>query len=56
MNAVIVGVMLMLILTLCRINVIVAMTVSAIVAGLTATLVYHKPLMHLMMAYRAALK
>ncbi|WP_105180520.1 MULTISPECIES: Na+/H+ antiporter family protein [Pseudoalteromonas] len=38
MNAVIVGVMLMLILTLCRINVIVAMTVSAIVAGLTAGL------------------
>ena len=30
--------MLMLILTLCRINVIVAMTVSAIVAGLTAGL------------------
>ncbi|MEL7579394.1 Na+/H+ antiporter family protein [Pseudoalteromonas sp. D15MCD-2] len=38
MNAVIVGVMLMLILTLCRINVIVAMTVSAIIAGLTAGL------------------
>ncbi|MCF7499229.1 Na+/H+ antiporter family protein [Pseudoalteromonas sp. L1] len=38
MNAVIVGVMLMLVLTLCRINVIVAMTVSAIVAGLTAGL------------------
>ncbi|MCO6353508.1 TRAP transporter large permease subunit [Pseudoalteromonas shioyasakiensis] len=38
MNAVIVGVMLMLILTLCRINVIVAMTVSAILAGLTAGL------------------
>ena len=38
MNAVIVGVMLMLILTLCRINVIVAMTVSAIFAGLTAGL------------------
>ncbi|RZD22819.1 Na+/H+ antiporter family protein [Pseudoalteromonas sp. MEBiC 03485] len=38
MNAVIVGVMLMLILTLCRINVIVAMTLSAIVAGLTAGL------------------
>ncbi|MEQ3443391.1 Na+/H+ antiporter family protein [Pseudoalteromonas sp. BZP1] len=38
MNAVIVGVILMLILTLCRINVIVAMTVSAIVAGLTAGL------------------
>ena len=38
MNAVIVGVMLMLILTLCRINVIVAMTVSAIVAGLTSGL------------------
>ena len=38
MNAVIVGVMLMLILTLCRINVIVAMTVSAIVVGLTAGL------------------
>ncbi|QPL44332.1 Na+/H+ antiporter family protein [Pseudoalteromonas sp. A41-2] len=38
MNAVIVGVILMLVLTLCRINVIVAMTLSAIVAGLTAGL------------------
>ena len=35
MNAVIIGVILMLVLTLCRINVIVAMTLSAIVAGLT---------------------
>ncbi|MFY8285051.1 Na+/H+ antiporter family protein [Pseudoalteromonas sp. SSMSWG5] len=38
MNAVIIGVILMLVLTLCRINVIVAMTLSAIVAGLTAGL------------------
>ncbi|TMN32878.1 Na+/H+ antiporter family protein [Pseudoalteromonas sp. S2755] len=38
MNAVILGVLLMLGLTLCRINVIVAMTVSAIAAGLVAGL------------------
>ena len=38
MNAVVVGVILMLCLTLVRVNVIVAMTVSALVAGLTAGL------------------
>lgn len=38
MNAVILGVLLMLGLTLCRINVIVAMTVSAMAAGLVAGL------------------
>ncbi|WP_404340140.1 Na+/H+ antiporter family protein [Pseudoalteromonas mariniglutinosa] len=38
MNAVIVGVILMLALTLGRINVIVAMTLSALIAGLTAGL------------------
>ncbi|EAW27685.1 hypothetical protein ATW7_12778 [Alteromonadales bacterium TW-7] len=38
MNAVVVGVILMLALTLVRINVIVAMTLSALVAGLTAGL------------------
>jgi len=38
MNAVVVGVILMLALTLVRVNVIVAMTLSAIVAGLTAGL------------------
>ena len=36
MNAVIIGVILMLGLTLVRVNVIVAMTISALVAGLTA--------------------
>lgn len=38
MNAVVVGVILMLCLSLVRVNVIVAMTVSALVAGLTAGL------------------
>lgn len=38
MNAVVVGVILMLALTLVRVNVIVAMTLSALVAGLTAGL------------------
>lgn len=38
MNAVIIGVLLMLALSLVRVNVIVAMTVSALVAGLTAGL------------------
>lgn len=38
MNAVVIGVLLMLGLTLARVNVIVAMTLSALVAGLTAGL------------------
>ena len=38
MNAVVIGVILMLGLTLARVNVIVAMTLSALVAGLTAGL------------------
>jgi len=38
MNAVVIGVLLMLELTLARVNVIVAMTLSALVAGLTAGL------------------